>query len=520
MRNGRGDPSNNEGLRAVGVFLVPLIIFLVVVTQFLVQQSLWTDEVTQLTGLSLSLDELFRWLVHKMPNFGVPYDRMPPLSYLVGKIWIYLFGSSVVGLRLLGVTCIAAALLILTKTANDHFGKRGAFFVGLAFALSPNVLVPAIEIRAYPLFILLACVALSLQLQLIMKWRIRTLFQFSVACLLACYTHYFGLVLVLSLWVPLLVLCPREVRMRLFLALMGLAVLSLGLLPFVLAAVDMSSPILQGGSEWVVQVLRLGYRLFGHATIALNDGVIFLLALSIGVLLFFAFKTKDRLVISLSLSLLCGVIIDILAQWMIQGFNALTPSYNVWMIPFFWLLVGSGLNVKRPALRFVSNILALFVIAANLYGAVQLVRYGDVFAHGPYESFAKLIEAHHPNRTAIIYDQSSDHAGMVYFTESYLFKGQLAQYRTVNQFSSLVITPFLSDSPPLTLQDLDKYQYLIFAVVKKQSSKELREYIVSGHFLPSKSRMLDLIAKAPNWKMVESRYLAGWTGIEVWVFKK
>ena len=49
---------------------------------FLPHQSLWNDEATQLCGVGLDPVEVTRWLAGwSHHNFGIPSDRMPPVSY-------------------------------------------------------------------------------------------------------------------------------------------------------------------------------------------------------------------------------------------------------------------------------------------------------------------------------------------------------------------------------------------------------------------------------------------------------
>src|SRR4051794_10429387 len=73
---------------------------LVAAALFLPHQTLWIDETTQLSGLTLSPVEVVRWLMHPATHdFGVPGDRMPFLSYWLGWAWSRLFGLGETSLR-------------------------------------------------------------------------------------------------------------------------------------------------------------------------------------------------------------------------------------------------------------------------------------------------------------------------------------------------------------------------------------------------------------------------------------
>ena len=69
---------------ALVVTLGCCLLFFVCAVHFALAQNLWIDESTQLSGATLPLGRLFAWLTGtREPSFGVPPDRMPPISYLI-----------------------------------------------------------------------------------------------------------------------------------------------------------------------------------------------------------------------------------------------------------------------------------------------------------------------------------------------------------------------------------------------------------------------------------------------------
>ena len=67
---------------------------------FASRQTIWIDETTQLSGLTLSPVQVVPWLLgHDSYRFAVPGDRMPPMSYWIGWTWGKCFGSSEWSLR-------------------------------------------------------------------------------------------------------------------------------------------------------------------------------------------------------------------------------------------------------------------------------------------------------------------------------------------------------------------------------------------------------------------------------------
>src|SRR4051812_11700977 len=143
------------------IWLLSLVCLLAPAGLFMKSQCLWVDEVTQLSGLTLGPAEQARWLAGADPErFGVPADRMPPMSYWVGGTWAAAFGLTEASLRWMGLLFTAGAALLVVSAAGRLAGRLGAAAAGLIFSLSPNVIVTAVEIRAYPLFMLASAAGL------------------------------------------------------------------------------------------------------------------------------------------------------------------------------------------------------------------------------------------------------------------------------------------------------------------------------------------------------------------------
>ena len=166
---------------------------------FLPKQSIWGDETTQLSGLTLGPVEVVRWLANpSSKDFGVPGDRMPPLSYWLGWIWAKGFGLNATSLRWFGVLCTTLATALVFHSAYRAFGVHAACGAGLVFALSPNVTYLAVEIRAYPLFLLTSAGAFHAFLGLLpcsTDRQTNSWIALILWLLLGIYTHFFGIVL-------------------------------------------------------------------------------------------------------------------------------------------------------------------------------------------------------------------------------------------------------------------------------------------------------------------------------------
>ena len=170
-------------------------IFSIVSVRFANQQSVWTDESTQLSGLSLGFADQLRWLAGRLPDtFAVPPDRTPPLSYWLGSLWEHFFGASVRAARYFSVFLSVAAIFAIWTIARQYLARSKPMICAALLAFSPNFLVEAVEVRAYAAFIFFSTLLIFCYLQMLERRRpisSADLWAFSVTATLCSYTHFF-----------------------------------------------------------------------------------------------------------------------------------------------------------------------------------------------------------------------------------------------------------------------------------------------------------------------------------------
>ena len=250
--------------------------------RFLPHQTLWIDEVTQMAGLGLGPIGVVRWLLHPtLTDLGVPSDRMPPLSYWLGWLWAQAFGLHESSLRWFGVACVVAAVALTFSAARRAFGPLAAWGAGLCLALSPNVCTTAVEIRAYPLFLLISAGALRSAVGIACaETSQRTIAWLGLGAwlLLGLFTHFFGVVLAAAMLVGLAAHRLYLRRPLAPLAILGaaLALAAVGLVPFAKASAEISAV---SERNRVYEVVQLLYRLVAHPAMATHR-VVALVALA------------------------------------------------------------------------------------------------------------------------------------------------------------------------------------------------------------------------------------------------
>ena len=148
--------------------------FVLAASAFLPHQTLWSDETVQMSGLELGPTRVVWWLVGaENPDFDQYPDRTPPLSYWLGWGWSRIFGLSETSMRWFGVTCVTIAVALVYESGRRAYGVAIGTTAGLIFGLSPQVIIMAVEIRAYPLFLLWSASALLFTVQLLMHASVR-----------------------------------------------------------------------------------------------------------------------------------------------------------------------------------------------------------------------------------------------------------------------------------------------------------------------------------------------------------
>ncbi len=414
---------------------------------FAATQSIWVDETTQLSGLTLSPWRQVGWLAGwEKQSFGVPDDRMPPLSYWVGWLWSRGFGLSESSLRWMGIACVGLGVPGVWLAARRLAGDMAAMAASALFVLSPNVLEIAGEIRAYPLFLMLGCwtcwAFVQLESAADEPHRRRWAAVLAVLTVLAAYTHFFGVVLAGSVWGAAVVtrLARRRGPWLELVAGAASGIACTGVAPFVVAAKAISSgggPVAAAGPvEHVKDLARLLYRLVGHPASKVHlVGLAALLAgvalLAICVFVRMAGRWRrpaegddeipsDVAEVGLAVVAALGVAAPTAAAFLVSSFDALQPSYSCWLLPVVVVLLASGVTAAASRWeRFASCAAVVLAIAGSTVGASTLLQHRTLYSHGPSEWLAAIVEQS-PAPVAVIHDGAGSW-GFIYFPLEYQF---------------------------------------------------------------------------------------------------
>jgi uncharacterized membrane protein len=449
---------------------------------FASHQSLWVDETTQLAGIRMPLSDTFHFLLgHPAPaQFDVPADRMPPLSYLVDKVWALLFGPSETSLRYLGIllfslttalTAASAACLCRQSTGNSTRPQLAAWLAGLAMATAPSCITLAPEIRAYPLFHCLAAAAtllLILHLTAPARWHLPALTALLIA---AIYTHYFGVVFTGAVCVALF-LGTWQLRQPLRPALLLAAVValsSLGLIPFLKQAVGMSSAdptqsVITAATHPLSAILGLWVRFGAHGATQTITGLVcvavaaFTLITAAASICLVRARRSHAAALPLLALIASGLAVIAVATLIARGFNPASVAYNVWVFPPLYAAIGAGVALTQ---RRLALIVTAIWLATTTYTSLFLSIRGDLFAHGSNPAIVSAIETLGVDQLTVLHTGQQDGGFRVAYYP--------LRYRYGDQLKQQIMQP---KAPPPTVTT----PFVLLVFTRSFSSEELARY--------------------------------------------
>jgi uncharacterized membrane protein len=127
-------------------------------------------------------------------------DIHPPLYYLLLHLWIQLFGSSVVAVRLLSVLIGTATVPLLYAVGRRSIGCAGGLVLAFLLTISPFHIYYSQEVRMYGLVALLGLAATYFALRWDADhWGIGNWAGYVLAATAALYTQYYAGFLLLAL---------------------------------------------------------------------------------------------------------------------------------------------------------------------------------------------------------------------------------------------------------------------------------------------------------------------------------
>lgn len=154
-------------------------------------QSLWGDELTSL--VSSSPDKSFGRIIAHYQT-----DPHPPLFFLVLHYWSMIFGYNEFSARLLVALIGTASVWTVYFLGKESFNKS-AGLIGASFtAFNVFNVYYSQEVRPYILLFLASALSYGFFLKLLKSQSRKHVIYYSLSSILLIYSHYFGLIMLLS----------------------------------------------------------------------------------------------------------------------------------------------------------------------------------------------------------------------------------------------------------------------------------------------------------------------------------
>jgi len=187
-------------------------------------QSYWFDEAQAAHELHLSLGSML--------SFFNAVETAPPLYFVVGWVWVHLFGDGAVALRSLSALAGTALIPITFLCGRELVSRRAGLLAAAFVAINPFMVWYSQEAREYILVAAFCGVSLLFFARALRDASTRNIAWWGVFSGLALLTHYFAGFLVAPEAVWLLYVARRRATV---IAVAALVVIELVLIPLLLA---------------------------------------------------------------------------------------------------------------------------------------------------------------------------------------------------------------------------------------------------------------------------------------------
>jgi hypothetical protein len=504
--------------------------------QFARTQVIWSDETTQLAGLKLDPVDQVRYLLYE-PSLdpGVPYDRMPPLSYWLGWGWSQIFGNSEMSFRLMGVCATTLGCAAVALTGFMLGGRWGLIGAGLSFALSANVFTTATAIRAYPFLITFAALAmLGLVGFARSQGRCRTMWigVALTASVLAAYSHFFGLILGGAVFSAAWVTALRQRNSVSTVVVYGVLLLLLtgGVWPFALVS-GAASSVGETGSL-VSRTVRLVYRLIGHPAASVDLPALGLLGLSFSALVGLALwrwpksehstkQTPDAVYDAVPLAIVIGLAVTCAVGTMMTLFDVYRPSYSSWAIPAVHLLVAIALGrtANGGLTRTCARGATVILLAAQAWIVSVVLLNPTTFSHGPHRMLSD-ISCEHEGRLMIVHDGPM--WTRAYFPLRFEFGPELEQWRNspAQDDAESMIVQLPKSEQRIDIATTMPSKRLLVIGCESQGQAAMRSHLRKEPWQPKLGPLATWLSNSPDWREVGSKQYFSYVSAYALIFER
>jgi len=417
------------------------------------------------------------------------------------------------------------ATLVVYESARHAFGIKSGFLAGFLFALSPNVIEQAVNIRVYPLFIFWSACGFYCLVRLFgesKSTKSHWLFGVVLFSLFAIYSHFFGLLLAGSLMLATLFGKWREDKKLkvVFIGILMIGISTMGTIPFLAALVqNFGKEFKSSSANGFNDIIRLLYRQYGHPTMWTSQFILIVATLGFVLLVLltlFPKQTGKAQSTVLLTALGSGMIVIVLGRYLVSPLVT-EIRYNLWMIPGICILLSSSVIRSFKYSSIISSIAIFLIIGANLYAASQFMTKGVYYSHSRFSTINQYIKQFGVNNLTLIHERKF---GAVYFPIRYSYEDQIDQYLIENCQESRPLLKKLPHLKPDKSFDSVSTSYVMFLRTDSMGAVKIATAINTGINPQLKCKFSENLISSKKWKLIRREMLISYFQTEILIFKK
>ena len=338
-------------------------------------QSLWNDELFSFNVANLPLREI-------QPALTTYYHH-PPLFFYLLHFVLRVFGNHAWALRLISAIGGSLTVGVVYIYAERFFGRRAGLIAGLLCLFAPFHLAYSQEGRPYALAALLALIGFYFLVEITLEQKKWHIVWYAVTSLALLHTHHWGIFVLASHLVFILVFAgaSRDLKKK-----FGLVWLAVGVLyvPAALALFQQATTHSRAGWFWVdrpnpAEVVNLGFAFAGSyfkmASAVFDLPMVLKIVSGTAIMIFFLTSMKAVLGKSANVAMrgvvLCfGVSLALpFAVSFIRPEIFLWYRYSVIVFPVFCVCIGGVTMIERWKAVTIAAVAILILV--GVFGTVR-----------------------------------------------------------------------------------------------------------------------------------------------------
>lgn len=375
------------------------------------KENLWIDEI----HTAKYIEQDFLRILSR------PYS-IPPLYFIILKVWAMVFGSGVYSLRFFSAALGVLSIFLVFKLGTLLFSKRVGIYSAFLLALSVFHIFYSQEARNAILSLCLSLLSVIFFIYLIKEISARNVFYFSLFSLLLLASHYLGIFILIVLWVCFFVKVRDKRAIKNFLISQLIAFIFWG--PFFIILAKNIPYILMKGLSWIENISIMNILISSLKSFSYGGGIIGLKStaamkffagiLAVFFLVNFVPFVKKFRENQFNKGLLLGLLFfPIFIQYMFSKiFFPIYLDRNLILLqPFFYVLVANGIDYLKPIFL---KILAICLILSLSFSAVNMAYNTKVKI--PWDEVKDYLKKMGINKSALIIHMPHwRHAEVLYY---------------------------------------------------------------------------------------------------------